>query len=122
MDDDVIDLLTLKSPLVLGGKRIEDEKATIMLAGQVVYAAKQLSREVQSILHPLTPWIKLNRKVALLILWVFAAKDKCTSGECERKIWIIVVPVVRVPVGDKRALRVCERLVRFGKIALPPPI
>src|SRR5262245_47374672 len=79
---DDLGLLIFKSLLVLRREHIEDEKATIMFAGQVVYAAKQLSREVQSVLHPLAPWIELKRKMALLILQVFTGEiDSYASRE-----------------------------------------
>src|SRR5215831_2792442 len=74
MHDDVVDLLILKLLLFLRVHGIEDEKAAMMFAGRVAYSAKQLPREVQSVLHPLAPWIELDRKMALLILQVLPLK------------------------------------------------
>ena len=111
LDDDVVDLLVIKSPLVIWPQGIEDKKATTVLADRVAYSAKQLPREVQSVLHPLAPWIELDRKMALLILQVLPPKLR-----------ILVVWVGGIPVGEKRTLIVCQRLVRRGEEALPPPI
>src|SRR5262245_11874158 len=111
LDDDVVDLFVLKSPLIIGPQGIEAEEATMVFAGRVAYSAKQPPREVQSVLHPLAPWIELDRKMALLILQVLPLKLR-----------ILVVWVGGLPVGEKRTLIVCQRLVRREEEALPPPI
>src|SRR5262245_20455699 len=40
MNDHVVNLLVLKTPLLIGAQRIEDEEATTVFAGRIAYVAK----------------------------------------------------------------------------------